>query len=128
MKIEPTKPATSPLMWFAVLGAPAAWGVEFAVGYWVTQTGCSVPGRGWNVDQDIWGLVLMIVCFAVAVAAGLTAIAMFRGTRDHEEDDAPPAGRMHFLAAVGMTVTVLFIFIIVMTGLGILILPNCHQS
>jgi len=27
-----------------------------------------------------------------------------------------------------MTVTVLFAFVIVMTGLGIVILPNCHQS
>jgi hypothetical protein len=27
-----------------------------------------------------------------------------------------------------MTVTVLFVFIIVMTGLGIVILPDCRQS
>ena len=115
-------------MWFAVLGAPFAWGVEFALGYWVTQTGCSVPGRGWDVNQDVWGAVLMSVCLAVAAAAGLTSVAMFRGTRDSEDDDAPPGGRVHFLAAVGMTVTVLFVFIIIMTGLGILVLPNCHQS
>jgi hypothetical protein len=128
MKLEPPKSAASPIMWFAVLGAPAAWGIEFAVGYWVTQTGCSVPGRAWNVNQDALGAALMAVCFVVAVAAGLTAVAMYRGTRDSEEDDAPPAGRVHFLAAVGMTVTVLFVFIIVMTGLGIVILPDCHQS
>ena len=128
MKLAPPKSAVSPLMWFAVLGAPLAWGVEFAVGYWMTQTGCSVPGRNWSLDQDIWGVVLMVFAFAVALAAGLTAVAMFRGTREAEEDDAPPAGRVHFMAAVGMTVTVLFAFVIVMTGLGIVILPNCHQS
>ena len=128
MRLEPPKSAASPLMWFAVLGAPFAWGVEFAAGYWITQTGCSVPGREWSLDQNLWGVVLMVACFAVAIAAGLTALAMFRGTQDSEEDDAPPAGRVHFLAAVGMTVTVLFAFVIVMTGLGIVILPNCHQS
>jgi uncharacterized membrane protein YdbT with pleckstrin-like domain len=128
MKLDPPKSAASPIMWFGVLGAPFAWGIEFAVGYWMTETGCSVPGRQWSLDQDVVGVVLMAACFTVALAAGLTAIAMFRGTRESDEDDAPPAGRVHFLAAVGMTVTVLFAFIIVMTGLGIVILPNCHQS
>jgi hypothetical protein len=128
MKVDPPKSAGSPIMWFAVVGAPFAWGVEFAVGYWMTQTGCSVPGRGWSLDQNIWGVVLMVVAFAVAVAAGLTAVAMFRGTRQVEDDDAPPAGRVRFLAAVGMTVTTLFVFVIVMTGLGIVILPDCRQS
>jgi hypothetical protein len=128
MKLDPPKSAVSPIMWFAVVGAPFAWGVEFAVGYWMTQTGCSVPGREWSLDQNVWGVVLMVGAFAVAVAAGLTAVAMFRGTREVEEDDAPPAGRVRFLAAVGMTVTALFIFVIVMTGLGIVILPDCRQS
>jgi heme/copper-type cytochrome/quinol oxidase subunit 2 len=128
MKLDPPKSAASPIMWFGVLGAPLAWGVEFGVGYWMTQTGCSVPGREWSLDQNVVGVVLMAACFVVAAAAGATAVAMFRGTRENEEDDAPPAGRVHFLAAVGMTVTVLFLFIIVMTGLGIVILPDCHQS
>ncbi len=116
------------MMWFAVLGAPFAWGIEFAVGYWMTQTGCSVPGREWSLDQNVWGVVLMAAAFCVASAAGLTALAMYRGTREADDDDAPPAGRVRFLAAVGMTVTALFVFIIVMTGLGIVILPDCRQS
>jgi heme/copper-type cytochrome/quinol oxidase subunit 2 len=128
MKLDPPKSAVSPLMWFAVLGAPFAWGVEFAVGYWLTQAGCSVPGREWSLDQNVWGVVLMSLAFVIALAAGLTAVAMFRGTREAEADDAPPPGRVHFLAAVGMTVTILFVFIIVMTGLGIMILPDCRQS
>jgi hypothetical protein len=115
-------------MWFAVLGAPFAWGVEFTIGYWVTRASCSVPGQQWGVNVNAWGIVLTAVAFTVATGAGLTAIAMFRGTADAEKDDAPPAGRVHFLAVVGMTVTVLFMFIIVMTGLGIVILPDCQQS
>lgn len=128
MKLDPPRSPVSPIMWFAVLGAPFAWGVQFAVGYWLSQTGCSVPGREWSLDQNVWGVVLTVIAFCVAVTAGLMAVAMFRGTRDAEKDDAPPAGRVHFMAAVGMTVTALFVFIIVMTGLGIVILPDCHQS
>lgn len=128
MRLAPPRSAASPVMWFAVLGAPFAWGVEFAVGYWVTQTSCSVPGQMWGVNVDAWGIVLMIVAFVVATGAGLTALAMFRGTADADKDDPPPSGRVHFLATVGMTVTGLFLFIIVMTGLGVVILPDCHQS
>jgi hypothetical protein len=128
MRLAPPRSAASPVMWFAVLGAPFAWGVEFAVGYWVTQSDCSVPGQRWGINVDALGIVLMAVAFAIATSAGLTALAMFRGTADVDKDDAPPPGRVHFLAIVGMTVTVLFLLIIVMTGLGVVILPDCAQS
>jgi hypothetical protein len=128
MKLRPPESAVSPLMWFAVLGAPLAWASEFAIGYWATQATCSVPGAEWDVHLNLWGVVLMVAAFCVAAAAGLVAVGMFRGTREAEEDDSPPQGRVYFLAMVGMVVTVLFTFMIVMTGLGIVILPNCHQS
>jgi hypothetical protein len=128
MRLDPPASPVSPIMWFAVLGAPVAWGIEFAVGYWATQTQCSVPGQGWNVNVDLWGAVLMGVAFVVALAAGLTALGLFRGTRQADVEGSPPDGRVHFLSIVGMTVTVLFILIIVMTGLGVVILPDCHQS
>jgi hypothetical protein len=128
MRLAPPRSAASPVMWYAVLGAPFAWGIEFAVGYWVTQTSCSVPGPRWGISVDTWGIVLMAFAFTVAAGAGLTAVAMFRGTADADKDDAPPPGRVHFLAIVGMAVTVLFMFIIVMTGLGVVILPDCKQA
>lgn len=128
MRIEPPRSAASPLMWFAVIGAPLAWVAEFALGYWATQTACSVPGEGWDVRLNTWGIALMAVSFVVAIAAGLTAVGLFRGTRGTDVEESPPAGRVRFLATVGMTVTVLFTCIIVMTGLGVVILPDCHQS
>jgi heme/copper-type cytochrome/quinol oxidase subunit 2 len=115
-------------MWFAVLGAPVAWGLEFTAGYWATQTQCSVPGQRWNVNVDLWGVLLMGFAFVVATLAGLTALSLFRGTQRADTEDSPPAGRVHFLSIVGMAVTALFILVIVMTGLGIVILPDCHQS
>jgi hypothetical protein len=128
MRIEPPRSAVSPLLWFAVLGAPLAWVAEFAIGYWATQTDCSVPGHGWDVHLNAWGIVLMAAAFLVSMGAGLTAVGLFRGTQDAEVEGSPPEGRVRFLSIIGMTVTVLFTFIIVMTGLGIVILPNCRQS
>jgi hypothetical protein len=128
MRIDPPRSAASPVMWYAVVGAPLAWAAEFALGYWATQGACSVPGKSWDVRLNAWGIALMALAFVIALGAGLTAVALFRGTRGEDVEGSPPAGRVRFLATVGMTVTVLFTFIIVMTGLGIVILPNCHQS
>ena len=41
---------------------------------------------------------------------------------------APAVGRVHFLAIVGMAVTPLFLFIIVLSGLGVVALPGCRQA
>lgn len=128
MKLSPPTSAASPLMWFGVLGAPLAWATEFAVGYWATQTHCSVSGDRWSLNLDAWGVVAMAAAFVVAITAGLTALGMFRGSRDAETEASPPPGRVRFLAIVGMTVSVLFTIVIVMTGLGVVILPDCGQS
>ncbi len=128
MRLDPPSSPSSPIMWFAVLGAPFAWVVEFAFGYWANQTRCSIPGQGWNVDIDVWAGVLTGIAFIVAAAAGLTALGLFRGSHRAHTEGSPPAGRVRFLAIVGMTVTVLFLVIIAMSGLGVAIVSDCRQS
>ena len=59
---------------------------------------------------EVVGIVLMAASFGVAAAAGFTALGLFRGARGAETEGSPPAGRVYFLAIVGMTVTVLFVF------------------
>ena len=39
-------------------------------------------------------------------------------------DEAPPKGRVHFLATVGVAIAPLFFFIIVMSGVGVAVLGN----
>ncbi len=122
----PTSPA-SPLLWFGVLGAPLAWGLQFGIGYWITQGRCS-PGDEWGSGPDLWTLVLTILAAAAAIAAAATAVALFRATAAAEAEGAPPAGRTHFLAIVGMAIAPLFLAIIVMNGVGVLVLSSCSQS
>jgi hypothetical protein len=128
MRLDPPSSPASPIVWFAVLGAPFAWGIEFAVGYWATQNRCGVTGQVGSTDAGLWAGILMGLAFAVAAVAGLTALGLFRGSHRAETDGAPPDGRVRFLSVVGMTVTVLFILIIVMTGVGLAIVPQCRQS
>jgi heme/copper-type cytochrome/quinol oxidase subunit 2 len=118
--------ATSPAMWFAMAGAPIAWGVQFTVGYWLTQGKCSAAA--WGIGLRGWAIVLTAIAAAVAVAAGLTALALFRETREADKDDPPPFGRLHFFSIVGLAITPLFVAIIVMNGVGVAVLEVCHQS
>jgi hypothetical protein len=115
-------------LWFAVLGAPAAWVTQFLAGFALTEAACNTAGRTWNVPLD--GLVIGLTAGAVAVsvAAELAAFATFRATRDAGEGGAPPGGRVHFLAIVGLVVTPLMLAMIVLSGVGVLALDGCRQG
>ena len=77
-------------------------------------------------------MVATVVAAALAVLAELAAIQTFRATRGARgkggSEEQPPKGRVHFLAIVGIAITPLFFFIIVMNGVGVVLLQNCHQS
>jgi hypothetical protein len=119
------------LVWFALLGAPAAWTAQFLVGFWLTEVGCS-PGGDRGLALDAWTIVATAAAALVAVMAELAAIRVFRETRDARgaggADEPPPKGRVHFLATVGVAIAPLFLFIIVMSGVGVVVLQDCHQG
>jgi hypothetical protein len=116
------------VVWFAVLGAPAAWVTQFLAGFALTEADCNTAGRTWNVPLDGLVTALTVGAVAVSVAAGLAAIAAFRATRAAGEGGAPPAGRVHLLAIVGMAVAPLMLAIIVLSGVGVLVLDGCRQG
>jgi hypothetical protein len=117
---------TSVLMWFGLLGAPAAWVVQFVFGYAVTEAACDAAGTKWGIPVDAWAAIATVVAAVIAALAGAAAVATFRATRDRGSE--PPAGRIHFLGTVGMTLAPLFLCIIVLNGVGAIVLTNCHQS
>jgi hypothetical protein len=118
------------LMWFGLFAAPAAWAVQHVTGIELQYAQChdNTPGPAYDVHVDAWTLVLTIAAAAIAILGGLAAVAAWRATRDADDDDAPPAGRIHFMAVIGMTITPLFVAIILMSGLGVVFLPSCVQS
>ena len=116
------------LAWFGVFGAPFAWVVQFLIGLSLTFARCNLPGMPRSVAINGVAIAATAVAGVVAAAGGLAAVLAFRATRENEDDDAPPAGRVHFLAVVGMTTTPLFLFIIVLNGLGVVSLPGCVQA
>lgn len=124
-RIPPESPV-SPVLWFGVLGAPGAYAVQLGLGYWLTQAACSPAGEEWGISLSAWAIVVTALAALVAIGAGLTSIWLYR--RHGDRHDPPPAGRVAFLAAVGMTVSVLFLLLILMTGAGVVTFRVCNQS
>ncbi len=126
IRIEQPRSPVSPLLWYAVLGAPAAWALQFGVGYWVAQAKCSRAGAMWGISLDAWIIVLSAIAIPAALAAGLLSYALFRSTDGAGTE--PPGGRNRFLAAVGMAVTPIFVGIMVLNLVGVLVYSYCPQG
>lgn len=124
-RLPPESPV-SPVLWFAVLGAPGAYVVQLGLGYWLAEAACSPTGGRWGISLSAWAIVVTSLAALAAIVAGLTSIWLYR--RHGDRHDPPPSGRVAFLAAVGMTVSALFLALIVMTGVGVVTFRVCNQS
>lgn len=124
-RVPPESPV-SPVLWFAVLGAPGAYAVQLGLGYWLAEAACSPTGGEWGIPLAAWAAVVTALSAAIAVAAGLTSVWLYR--RHGDRHDPPPPGRVAFLAAVGMTLSVLFLALILMSGVGAVTFRVCNQS
>ena len=122
----PPESAVSPVLWFAVLGAPGAYAAQLGLGYWLVEAECSPTGGQWGISLSTWAIAVTVLAAAAAIASGLTSLWLYRRTGDRHEP--PPAGRIAFLAAIGMTVSSLFLVLILMTGAGVLTFHVCNQS
>ncbi|HEX5469371.1 MAG TPA: hypothetical protein VFW80_10040 [Gaiellaceae bacterium] len=126
MKLRPPSLLAEAILWFGVLGAPLTWAGMHVVGVGVGTAACGPFGETHSVDPNVWGLAMTIAGGIVAVVALTAAIVMWVATRT--DDSAPPLGRMHLLATIGLVLGVLFIFLILMAGLGATVTPECVQS
>jgi hypothetical protein len=115
------------VLWYGVLGSAVAWALQFGSGYWITEAQCSQSGN-WEFGASGWVIAIGAAALAVAIGSAATAVALFRRTSGVENEAAPPAGRIRFLAIVGIAVAPLFIAMIVMTTVGVLVLQPCTQS
>ena len=116
------------LQWFALFGGALAWPVQFVMGFGVGQAACSAGSRHWGIDGKAWQVALMTGAGVVTLLALVSALLVLRATRDTEYDGTPPDGRRRFFAYAGVAANVLFLGIIVNTGLVALYHFPCHQS
>jgi hypothetical protein len=116
------------LQWFGLLGAPLAWTVQLVVGYGVTEARCDPGSSRWGVGHDTWQVLLMVAAGAVVIAAEAASVLVYAATREVSYSDAPPLGRRHFFATASALVNVLFLAMILMSGLAAVDHELCRQS
>jgi hypothetical protein len=115
------------LMWVGVWAAPVAWALQHAAGVMFGLAQCNPNGRRWNISLKVWDVLIAGGCTAIALAGIVAAILAFRGTSDRGEAP-PPGSRIHFMAAMALTIGPLFLAIIVLNGLGTGLNDLCRQS
>jgi len=128
---DPRPARLNRLVWFGVLGGPAAWATQFLFGMQFSLARCESPDGRFQFPVHTISAVLGAAGVLVGVLAELAAIAVFRATRpdQHSQQAADiTIGRLRFLAAVGMTVNPLTLTICAMVAVGVPLLGLCHQS
>lgn len=125
------------VVWFGVIGGGLAWALAFVAGYgfglahcFPTGTSLALPLSGWQIAAAVAGLVVALASMATSVWIFLRTfrIGDVAGMERRGDGAPPPAGRLQFLAMVGLTVNLLAIVIIVLDGVGAPILHACQQS
>lgn len=124
-------------VWFAVLGGAVAWACQFVANLGLAFAQCDQPIQRWHLGVHGWNIGLSLAAIAVGIAATVMSVRLFLRTYRHEDAAElerrgmgvhPPLGRISFLSMVGITVNLLAIAIIVMTGIGAPLLPVCQQA
>lgn len=114
------------LQWYGLFGAGIIWAAQLVVGFGVAVADCNVDSQ--RVDLVTWQIVLFVIALLFAIAAEIAAVSVVLSTREYEYDGAPPGGRRHFFAWGAMLGNIIFITLIVLTGVGAIVHDRCHQS
>ena len=124
-------------LWFGLLGGPVAWTLQLLIDYPLVAHDCFPDATLRSVPTiDSLRLLLLLtsaIALAVAVLALITAMRSWRASggvladaRTDSTDEAPPVGRVRFMALGGIFASALTILGIVLHGGFILMLAPCR--
>jgi hypothetical protein len=116
------------LQWFGLLGAPLAWAVQLVVGFGVTEARCDAGSAHWGVGFDTWEISLMAAAGMIVLLAEAAAVGLYLATRDVHYEGPPPIARRRFFVTASSLGNVLFLVIILMSGLAAVYHTPCQQS
>jgi hypothetical protein len=115
-------PGEIALLWLGLLGPAVIWLTQFEVNYalvpWVCRHG----------HHELIALVT-IVALALTAVLGLLAWGLWRRSAPQfsESADAGIRSRTHFMAAMGLMSSGLFILVIVAQGIAVFFIDPCLQ-
>ena len=116
------------LQWFGLLGAALVWAVQHVTGFGVAVARCGAASGVLAVDQRTWEIALMATALALALLAEAAALVVLRETRDVDYEDPGPEGRRHFFALAAALGNLLFLVIIVLSGVSTIAHSGCTQA
>ena len=114
------------LQWFGLLGAALAWTGQFVVGQGMGYAVCSAGGRGWGIDTPVWQLTMTASAGLIAVLAEAAAVALLVMTRT--SDNEPPTGRHVFFVYAAVPANLIFLAIILLSGIASVYHLPCTQA
>jgi hypothetical protein len=117
------------LQWIGFLVGGPVWFAEYIAGIGVTQAVCNPASGQWGIPNDAVQLGLMSFAGACTIVALAASVVVFRATHGEvEEQDPPPPGRIHFFAVASIGGNVIFLIVILLTGIGTIVDRTCHQA
>jgi hypothetical protein len=118
------------LAWLGVFMPPFAWAAQHVLGFATGLADCpdNTAGPGWHVPVDGITIAISGTATVLVLLGGAASFTAWLKTRDADDDDAPPAGRIHFLSVIGLTIMPLFLAIVLMSSAGAIVANGCTQS
>ncbi len=121
-------------VWFGLLGAPLAWGLQELVN--VSLAGYACYPHDVPLAMPLWtnlkavSLWVEAAAFIICIAALIVAVVSWRRTRDEKPGDAHQLlgsgdGRTRFMAMAGMMTSTLFLIGTALAALNLVGIPPC---
>jgi hypothetical protein len=120
--------AVEALQWVGLLGAALTWTAQLVVGFGVTVAACGPAGPRFGIDVDTWEIALTATAAAFVVVGEAAALAVLAWTRGSQYDDPPPQGRRHFFAFSAAIANVLFLVVVLTSGIAAIVHSSCGGS
>jgi hypothetical protein len=111
-----------------LFGAAIGWTAQHITGFGVSVAKCGAGSSAWHLDYRAWQVTLMVVGLLLILIAEAAAITVLVRTWGVDEDGAPPLGREHFFAIAAATGNVLFLVMVLLSGIGTLASTPCQQA
>jgi hypothetical protein len=106
------------LQWVGFVFGGVVWFTVFVAGVGASVAACNPAGQRWDVPHDAVQIGLTVLGLLSVAAAEAAAVVVYRATRDAEDQDPPPAGRMRFFAIGAMVGNVLFFVILLLSEIA----------
>ena len=116
------------LQWFGLGGAALVWAAQHVIGMGTTLARCGAANVHFGIDLHTWELATFATALAFVAAAEAAAVLTVVRTWGVEYDGAPPEGRRHFFGLAALVGNLLFLVVILLSGLSTITFDPCRQG